>query len=342
MTPRLFLPPDEVAKSTIDFDRTADFLEISACFSDESRALTSDLANEASIGAAEDHADLDDEMTGDEEEIVSGTVERMEARRRVLEGAYPFRLDDGGDILTCDLAEDSLGQAAYVLSLVLSNLKTVSPVLNGSDLHPDEDDVRKLRGYFQYFATAALAAEIQGDAWSFGFPRPDGSPFLAKLECIWQRLGDGQVQRQAGAPTRPKDDRIDVIAARRHPDRLPGFLLAAAQVATGRDMRDKSLKGHLDAFMSRWFATQPVTACVAYMIVPFAVGRDQFIDDVRTLGNVLHRLRVPRRVAEAERLVKAGVAAIEGYDRLAEAAQWVADYRRTRTASLETGATHAE
>ena len=62
-------------------------------------------------------------------------------------------------------------------------------------------------------------------------------------------------------------------------------------------------------------------------IVPFAVRRDEFIDDVRTLGSVLHRLRVPRRVAEAARLVEAG-ATVEGYDRLAEAAQWVADYRR--------------
>ena len=332
MTPRLFLPPDAVAGSPIDFDLTADFLELSAYFSDESRALTSDLANEASIGAAEDHADLDGEMTGGEEEIVSGTVERLDARRRILESAYPFRLDDGGDILTCDLAEDSLGQAAYVLSLVLSNLGTVSPVLDGSDLHPENGEIRKLRGYFQYFATAALAAEIQGDAWSFGFPRPDGSPFLAKLERIWRQIGDGRVQRQAGAPAQPKDDRVDVIAARGHPDGLPGFLLAAAQVATGRDMREKSLKGHLDAFTSRWFATQPVTAFMAYMIVPFAAGREQFIDDVRTLGNVLHRLRVPRRVAEAAQLVKTGLA-IEGYERLEEAAQWVADYRRRARAA---------
>ena len=46
----------------------------------------------------------------------------------------------------------------------------------------------------------------------------------------------------------------------------------------------------------------------------------------RIMGNVLHRLRVPRRVVEAARLVEAGET-IEGYDRLAEAAQWVADYR---------------
>ena len=327
MTPRLFLPLDAVTGRHVDFDLAADFLELAAFFSDEARALTSDLASEASIGAAEDHADLDGEMRRGEEEVVSGAVERIEERRRVLDGAYPFHLDGGGDVLTCDFAEGSLGQAAYVLSLVLSNLQAVSPVLGGSDLHPDDGAVRKLREYFQYFATAALAAEIQGDAWSFGFPRPDGSPFLEKLAHIWRELRDGSVDRQRGAPKHPKDDRVDVFAARRHPDGLPGFLLAVAQVATGKDVREKSLKGRLGAFRSRWFAPQPVTEFIACMIVPFAVRRDQFIDDVRTFGNVLHRLRVPRRVAESARLVKAG-ATVEGYDRLEEAAQWVADYRR--------------
>jgi hypothetical protein len=86
------------------------------------------------------------------------------------------------------------------------------------------------------------------------------------------------------------------------------------------------LKGHLSAFKSRWFGTQPVTDFIPYMVVPFATADNQFIDDVRVMGNVLHRLRVPRRVAEAARLVNAGVT-IEGYDRLAEAARWVSDYR---------------
>ena len=111
-----------------------------------------------------------------------------------------------------------------------------------------------------------------------------------------------------------------------HPDSLPGFLLAVAQVATGANWRQKSLKGHLSAFKSRWFGTQPVTDFIPYMVVPFATADNQFMDDVRVMGNVLHRLRVPRRVAEAARLVKAGVT-IEGYDRLAEAARWVSDYR---------------
>lgn len=62
------------------------------------------------------------------------------------------------------------------------------------------------------------------------------------------------------------------------------------------------------------------------MVVPFATDDQQFVDDVRLMGNVLHRLRVPRRVEEAGRLLETGVA-IEGYDRLADVARWVADYR---------------
>ena len=312
MNPALYLPLDEMTS-----DVAADFLELSAFFSNGTTALTSDLTSGPSIATAKENG---------EEELVFSTVNRIETRRRVLGSAYPFDLDGDGDLLTCTLDKRSVGQAAYILSLVLSNLRSVSPILNRSELHPAEKDVRKMREYFQYFATAALAAEIQGQAWSFGFPRPDQSPFLEKLKQIWEKLGDGYVETQPGATSKPKDDQIDVFAARLLPDRLPGFLLAAAQVATGQDMRDKSLKGHLGAFKSRWFSMQPVTEFIVYMIVPFATADNRFVDDVRTLGNVLHRLRVPRRVAEASRLVEDGVT-IEGYDRLPEAVRWVTDYR---------------
>lgn len=333
MIRNLYLPIDVVTGSSIDFDRAADFLELSAFFADNSMVLTSDLANGVSIGAAEDHTDLEDEMRNGEEELVSGTVNRIDSRKHALCSAYPYCLDSSGDSLKYVLNEDSIGQAAYILSLVLSNLRSMSPVLNGSDLHPEEEEVRRLRRFFQYFATAALAAEIQGRAWSFGFPRPDGSPFLRKLQQIWQKLGDGQVEAQTGAPHQAKDDQVDVFAARTHRDGLPGFLLAAAQVATGRDAKGKSLIGHLSAFKSRWFANQPVTEFIPYMIVPFVCTKDQFVDDVRVLGNVLHRLRVPLRVEEAEGLVQTGLM-IEGYDQLAEALQWVVEYRaRARIAA---------
>ena len=68
------------------------------------------------------------------------------------------------------------------------------------------------------------------------------------------------------------------------------------------------------------------------MIVPFAIEPNQFIDDVRVMGNVLHRLRVPIRVAEAEDLVNTGTI-IEGYELLTEALGWLEDYRTRFAAS---------
>ena len=68
------------------------------------------------------------------------------------------------------------------------------------------------------------------------------------------------------------------------------------------------------------------------MIVPFATEDNRFLDDVRVMGNVLHRLRVPRRVAEAAQLAEAGVQ-IEGYDRLPDVAGWVGDYRNRARAA---------
>lgn len=58
-----------------------------------------------------------------------------------------------------------------------------------------------------------------------------------------------------------------------------------------------------------------------------ALPDDTFRDDVLVLGNVLHRLRLPLRVMEAEALAKRGVA-IEAFDELPDIVAWLQDYRR--------------
>lgn len=326
MTP-LILPLDEVTGRRLNVDLAADYLELTAFFAnDGGAARASDLANAASVGPEEGLGELREEMAHGAEEIVTSAVYRIKLRQRALDSTYPFELDREGSTVTCVFEEASFGHSTYILSLVLSHLRAVSPVLADADLHPNDEEVKRMRKYFQYVATAALAAEVQGQAWSFGFPRLDGSGFLPRLKEIWQELRDGRVEAQAGAPERPKDDKIDVFAARTHSDKLPGFLLAAAQVATGTNAWTKSLRGQLGPFRSRWFQAQPVTDFIPYMIVPFAIGDEKFVDRVRTMGNVLHRLRVPRRVAEAEQLARAGVQ-IEAYDRLPEVASWVTRYR---------------
>ena len=326
MRPAVYLPPDDFGGTERpNLDLAADYLELSAAFSSDGYCFSEDIVDALELAAEAEFDDVHSEVEA-REDVAAGAVARVASRRRVLEAAYPFAVDNKGDAITYTAKRLDLGQAAYLVCLILSNLRAVSPLLDGSDMHPSDEEVRALRQQFQYFATAAIAAEIGGPAWSFGYPRPDGTGFLKKLSEIWSVLKDGSVQADPASPTSPKDDQVDVFAWREQKDGLPGFLLVAAQVATGRNWKDKSIKSHVSrVFCARWFDRTPATEILAYHVVPFARADEVFRDDVLVLGNVLHRLRVPRRVAEAHHLVQGGME-VEAYDQLAAAAEWVMAY----------------
>ena len=260
------------------------------------------------------------------EEVATAAVSRISSRKRALGTSYPFDIDSDGTVISYTGQNTDHGHTAYLVSLILSNLKSMSPLLVDSGAHPTDEEVGYLRRYFQYFATAAIAAEVGGPGWSFGFPRPDRTGFFTKLSEIWSALGDGTVGPDPSAPIDPKDDKVDVFAWREHKDGLPGFLLIAAQVATGRNWKEKSIRDHVKrGFPLRWFSRQPATEMVAYHVIPFARPEEKFRDDVVLLGNVLHRLRVPLRVSEAVHLVSDGVP-VEAFDLLGGVSEWVESY----------------
>ena len=322
----VYLPPDEFDGSQKpDLDLAADYLELTAFFSIDQQALSQDIVDTLDLSADGGFKDVDEEIRT-REDIATGAISRMDFRRRILKVAYPFDLDETGAVVTFTANEPTLGQTAYLVSLVLSNLRSVSPLIGDATVYPTCDEVRDLRQYFQYFATAAIAAEVGGPAWSFGYPRPDSTDFIKKLTAIWNVIKDGNVEADPSAPAHPKDDQIDVFARREQRDELPGFLLVAGQVATGAKWKEKSIIGHVSGpFYQRWFGRMPVTQLVPYHIIPFARPDEQFRDDVLILGNVLHRLRLPYRVDEAEGLVEKGIL-VEAFDELGAAVDWVKEY----------------
>ena len=326
--PPLYLPTDAFYGNQNDPDLAADYLELRAFFSPDNQALSQTITDALEQAAEEDYATVEEELEA-RGEAASSAIARISQRLKFLGEAYPFEIDDAGDVVTFTGSHSlSIGQAAYLVSLVLSHLNSVSDVMNGTSVYPTDDEIRALRNYFQYLATASLAAEIGGPAWSFGHPRPDGTGFIEKLSEIWTELRDGLVNRDPSAPEQPKDDQVDVFAWRKHRDGLPGFLLAAAQVATGANWKNKSVKSQVaGVFASRWFNPQPVTTLIAYHIIPFARPDDKFRDDVLVLGNILHRLRLPFRVMEAEDLARRGVM-IEAFDELPNIVTWLQDYER--------------
>ena len=205
MTEKVYLPSDEFeGAGQQDLDIAADFLELSAFFSDDGFSLVQSIVDALELAATDDFKAVEDEITR-REEVASGAAMTILDRNRTLGSSYPFRISDDGRVISCEFSNLSFGRASYLVSLVLSNLRSMTPLLSGSGMHPTDTEVSSLRQYFQYFATAALAAEVGGQAWSFGFPRPDHTGFIAKLEEVWETLQDGTVSPEEGeVPLNPR------------------------------------------------------------------------------------------------------------------------------------------
>ncbi len=324
--PAVYFPTDEFSNGhSLDFDLAADYLELKALLSKCGQSFSADIVQALELAADEPFRDVNEEMEL-REEVADGTVARISSRKRVLREVYPFELDRHGATISLVTQNLDFGQSAYLVSLILSNLRAVSPLLQDSERHPTEQEIKKLREYFQYFATLAMAAEVQGPAWSFGFPRPDGSGFIDKLTEIWSKIKDGKVGRDPSAPLAPKDDAVDIFAYRPHQDDLPGFLLAAAQVSTGKNWKEKSIRLHVEhGFPMRWFERSPATRMIAYHVIPFTRPDRCLRDDVIMMGNLLHRLRVSLRVAEVAGRISEWIP-IETCDKLQDATNWINSY----------------
>ncbi len=326
---RPYIPQDQLTNSRPDFALAADLIELTAFLAPDNRALVSDLLSALEIG--QDEYENLDEALQTRDRISSGTSIELETRSRQLAAAYPFALDTAGVVLTFTLSK-SWGRTLYLLSLILSHItSTRSPVLVQSGLLPTEQEIAKLRTWFQYCVTAGVAGEIGGDAWAFGWPRPDGSAFLAKLKTIWAYLKDGDVRHEPleGAPGKVKDDEVDVIAARIGCDGLHGFPIILGQVASGDNWRAKSLRGHTDeVFYPEWFSTTPASQTLVYHIIPFTVDGETIRRHTRRLGHLMHRVRLCYRAQEAQEALGRGAQMqIEGTATFTEVDRWLDQYR---------------
>jgi hypothetical protein len=206
----------------------------------------------------------------------------------------------------------------------------VTDVLGQAELAPDKISVRNLRNWFQQMAAAILAAELRGRAWAFGWPRPDHTNFHAKMNQVWRAIGDGTLHDPPphDAPQSVKDCEIDVVAARPNDDQMPGFQLAMAQVATGANWKDKSVRTMVDnAFFVFWFSRPPASQRTAYHIIPFVLSkRDSYLATLQ-LGHILSRLRLCQLAHLAERLIAENQITSEGTEAFADFNSWALQYR---------------
>jgi hypothetical protein len=323
-----YVPQDELVGKTPNLDLAADVMELSAFYAKTGVTLLSGLTNTLDIGQDE-YTNVNSAVVT-REGLLNGVVAVLESRSRELGSAYPFELDGTGSSLKF-LEVGSWGKILYVISLILSHLPASTAVLEQAGLTPSAQEIVSLRRWFQYCSTASTAAEVGGHAWAFGWPRPDQSGFLDKLREIWEVLNDGEVRSSppAGSPKSPKDDEVDIIAARRRTDGLVGFPILLAQVASGENWKAKSLRTAAEKmFFPEWFSMTPASQVLVYQVIPFTAERTTDRRDTRMLGHIMHRLRVCSRAEEARRMIEIDQSLkIEGSDAFVQASDWMSKYR---------------
>ena len=245
----------------------------------------------------------------------------LEYRSDVLGADYPFVLRDAGAqwrvVPAARRVDDRRGAAhcCYVFCLLASALR-------GDCIHGVRaaELKRIMERLFQEVAVDAAAAIINGNAVSFGWPRPEGTGFRPALADACQQLGLGEPLQDLPAWSRgqDKDAGIDVIAWREFRDRRPGKLVLLGQVASGRNWPSKSVKNDTYRFFA-WFSKSPTEHFIPSIFIPFPQYHEcrphdetPFADVAeaeawlreRSLGLVVDRLRIVEvaaaRLASAE------------------------------------------
>ncbi len=269
----------------------ADWMELQALRAADRRSTVGDIVGVFDINddAAGDRAvdDPDDESILDagRNHPIDHLFDELQYRARVLGGAYPFTIETNPPALARVPGVTSTpGRVVYLFCLLASAIRE-------SRLQPLELTARaqaRIANVFQVCASLAAGGYIVGDAVSFGFPRPSGSDFRSALRDTYRRFGAGVVRQTvpAGWPTAAKDDGIDVIAWRHHPDRMPGKLYLLGQCASGRNWREKSAVDRIPQFHG-WFSIPPATHCLPSMFIPFTLHRDLADDPATTFDAML-------------------------------------------------------
>ena len=101
--------------------------------------------------------------------------------------------------------EPNVGKPLIWFSLILSNLPSLTPVLADPQVCPSRSEVKDLRRYFQYFATARplqrRSADRPGPSASHG---PTEPAFAKNCPRYGARSGTERSRRLRGRPDNPK------------------------------------------------------------------------------------------------------------------------------------------
>lgn len=331
------------------FSLSADWLEILALARPQQSATDGDIATANDI--LEDKAafvaeDFDPDAPEDDPDILDPATERaldavfeeIANRKRVLGDAYPFDLTITKrrlSLVVSEASENELvrqGRAIYVACLYMTGIRGGLINAKAAKLRADPD----MGNAFQICATIAAAGYMSGDAYWFGHPRPDQTPFIEAVRKLAGLLRQGTPAPAAppGETIFAKDGGIDVVAWRDHHDGRPAKLIMYGQCASGMDWVGKPVKGKVDR-MDSFYTLTPSKHWIPALLTPFPLYSEKenahrlrtedamngfYRQNEAEMGVIIDRLRVVRWSMEALRDVKPSVK--DAVDKLEELFVW--------------------
>lgn len=327
-----------VPDDTVHRTRVADWLELKAIASPDSKIGFGTLVSGTALTENQQEENIADEDIA-EETLVINVQNEIERRSETIGDDYPFQIDDKGRHLQFITPVSSVG-SVYLFCLFLSNAydRTIVPKKQAPKV------TNKLRDLFQACATVAAGGFVKGPSMSFGFPRPDGTTFLSALHRVYGLFGDGEPRKKPrpAAAKKIKDNGIDIIAWRRSSDGLPCTLYLVGQVASGNNWQDKSVTTDRLHFHKYWFSNQPSSQPHDAMFMPFGlepedpedgtpydkVLKDHMQSIGYSFGTLFYRNRIAKHLAEGLDLIAAGEMHIERHGDLPKVVKWVETYMK--------------
>ena len=330
------------------FSLSADWLEVMALARPQRFATDRDLTTPNDI--LEDRAAVvtDDELEWPEndpdivdhaaEQALDAVFEEIANRKRVLQAAYPFGLEVADRRLKIEVSEPSgdesvdQGRAIYVACLYMTALRGGLIDANAAKLQVDP----AMGNAFQICATIAAAGYMCGDAYWFGHPRPDRTPFMEAIRKLVELLRQGTPAGAAplGETLFAKDGGIDVVAWRDHHDGRPAKLIMYGQCASGMNWIGKTVKGKVDR-MDSFYSLKPSQHWIPALLTPFPIYCEKenahrlrneeaiqgfYRQTEAEMGVIIDRLRVVAWSIEALRNLQPSMK--KAVDRLEDLFEW--------------------
>ena len=288
------ITPSHTAPINDGISNLTDWVELKTIFSTFNAFNLSDLSSLTEEAEDEENINFAEQDLENEETFIR-VCDEIANRIKTLDKAYPFSLGQNDNDLILNSTVFNIGQWIYLYCLIISHRKADAVNINDFNLSNDDRDLLQI-------ASVYAAVGHIGDAFSFGFPRPEGSGFFEALKDTFEQVGEGAPLDgvRPGYSAAVKDGEVDIVAWQPMNDNLPGKLFLLGQVATGNNWTDKSIRGAIEYFFKTYFNEHPASSPIPAMFIPFCIeecdggSRHQVMQNHTTrFGIVYYRLRLP-------------------------------------------------